>query len=281
MEQYIDINFNKDFAHSSSLLLEIDTQQFSFLIYDKQNGKIHALKRMSFNNQLKGTAFTEQLKSIINKEDLLHLLFKETKISLTFQAFTLVPKTIFDEVYKEKYLNHSAHVSMNENIDVNSIHAFFLKNIFSCNSGLKAYLQHAFPGAKFFHLTSSLLEYTAQNNEDFANSQLIIDVHQDVIHLLYMQEKKLLYLNQFQYKNKEDFLYYVLLVCDQLDVDRTLCELKLSGFITIESELYTELYKFFSGISFVPALEHFTVPEELQSLPVHYYTTLMSLHLCA
>jgi hypothetical protein len=280
MEQYIDTGFSKDFAHNCNLLLELETQQLAFLICDKQSGKIHALKRLSFNTSTNSAAFLEQLKNVINKEDLLHLPFRETRISLAFHAFTLVPRSMYEESLSEKYLTHSAHVYTKDSVDVNSVKSFFLKNIYSADANLTSYLKQTFPGIKLFHITTSLLEYAAQNKDDFAASQLIIDVRQDMMHILYMQQKEFIYLNQFQYTNKEDFLYYVLLVCDQLDIDRTMCDLKLSGYITSDAILYNELYKFIANISFVQEQEHFKMPEELRNLPMHYYNTLMSLYLC-
>mgnify|MGYP003379198417 CR=1 FL=1 len=78
-------------------------------------------------------------------------------------------------------------------------------------------------------------------------------------------------MNQFRFVNKEDFLYYVLLVSDQYNIDRENCDLKLSGEIMPDSLLFGELWKFFKTISFVPLNENIVLPKELQEKPFYYY----------
>lgn len=280
MEQYIDTAFSKDFSHNSSLLLEIETKQVSYLIYDSSNGRIQVLKQMTISGQFNGVSFHEELKNLINKEDLLHLRFASVKINLAMSAFTLVPKLLFEETLMEKYLSFSAQVDTKHAVSVNAVKPFLLKNVFACDAQLKTYLQKTFPDAKIFHLTTALLQFAAQHTDDLASSQLILDVRQDILHILYLQKNELIYLNQFQYKSKEDFLYYVLLVCDQLDINRNECNLQMSGYITTESTIYAELYKFFRNISFAQSREYFILPKELTEVPLHFYNTLMSLHLC-
>ncbi|MBC8046556.1 MAG: DUF3822 family protein [Fimbriimonadaceae bacterium] len=281
MEQFVDASFNRNFTQHYSLLMELERQQLAFVIYDKSTGKIAALKRITFPQGINGSDFSSRLKNIINAEDILHIPVKETKISIAWPAFMLVPETLFEEELAGDYLKYNTHVAEKETTEVNYIRGLTIKNVFVIYKELKKYLSATFPNAKIFHTSTALLEYIQAHKNDMHAAQLIFDVRQDHMHIIYLENKELKFCNQFQFKNKEDFLYFALLVSDQLQIDRNVSDLKLCGYIIEDSVLYNELYKFFRNIGFINTPDHLKLPAASEITSLHYYTTLFSLHLCA
>lgn len=281
MEQFTDPQFNRDFTQQYSLLIELELQQLAFVLYNSSNGRIAVLKRISMSSFSGGTDAVAAFKKVVNAEDLLHVPVKDVKISFVWNAFTCIPHTMYDEALKEQYLTYAAGSLPHHITAVNYIRPFFIRNVFAVEAALQAYLLQTFPAAVFFHVSTSLLEYAALSKDEKGPAQLILDVRQDLIHLVYISKGELQYCNQFHFKNKEDFLYFILLVCDQLEIDRDNCNLQLSGYITQDSALYNELYKFFRNISFAAVQEHFKISELGPDIAVHYFNTLLNLHLCA
>ncbi|MBC8172709.1 MAG: DUF3822 family protein [Chitinophagales bacterium] len=279
MEQFTDTSFNKDFTQHYSLFLEIEEQQISFVICDYNAGKIAVLKRIGFNEVTNGTDFLTRLKTVISKEDFLHIPVKEIKIALTFPAFTLVPRMFFEEELAEKYLRYQANITVKETAEVNYIKKLFIKNVFAVDENLRRYISDTFTAPKIFHTTTALLARAADQKDDFSDSQLWIDVRQQLFHILYFENKEFKYLNQFQYKNKEDFMYFILLVSDQLKIDRNISDVKFSGHIVANSVLYNEVYKFFRNVSCADAYEHVSISAD-EEIPLHFYHALLSLQAC-
>ncbi|MFN8293513.1 MAG: DUF3822 family protein [Chitinophagales bacterium] len=62
---------------------------------------------------------------------------------------------------------------------------------------------------------------------------------------------KLQLFNCFEYKTAEDFLYFLMLVCDSTQVNRTETPLVFSGKIQKESKIYDVCYRYFSNIVFL------------------------------
>ncbi len=123
-------------------------------------------------------------------------------------------------------------------------------------------------------LTHKLKEYAVPAGNGY------LDIKPGVVFILYYEKKEFMYLNMFRFVNKDDFLYYVLLIAEEFGIDRTTAMLTLSGEIIPDAQLYDELWKFFSHINFLPANEHIQLPEALQQKPMHMFNTLLSLDVC-
>ena len=279
MYQYIDKEFNKDFTKHYSLLFQLDEQQYSYAIYEKRSGNLHVLKSVQLNSASSGDMLNK-LRISVTSEDLLQVPFSEVKIGITNTAFTLIPRVIFEEEMTKNYLELSAEVKKEDHILVNNINKIFIKNVFSIPDQEFKYVNDIFSSPKLFHIGTALLETVVRNKDNFFKQQLIIDIKPGILHILFFENKEFKFMNQFRFVNKDDFLYYVLLVADQYAVDRNSCDLKLSGEIMPDSLLFGELWKFFKTISFLPTNENIILPKDMQEKPLYIHNSLLSLDLC-
>lgn len=93
-----------------------------------------------------------------------------------------------------------------------------------------------------------------------------------------MHEGRPVYSNQFNYTGKEDLLYYVLLVYQQLDLNAMEFPLIVSGLVDSDSQLYQMLFQFVSNIRTAdPALPVSQETLGQQQLQPHYLTCLFEL----
>jgi len=88
---------------------------------------------------------------------------------------------------------------------------------------------------------------------------------------------KLQLFNRFDYQTAEDFLYYLLLVCDELKTDREKIPLVLCGTITQQSKIYDVCYRYFSNILFLKPDTGRHYSKALAEVPAHIHFTLYSL----
>lgn len=279
MVQFTDSDFNKDFAGHYSLLFQLEEQQYSYAVYEKRKGKLQVLRTVTFNSGNQPDAMN-RLKVSMTSDDILQAPFQEVRIGIVHAPFTLVPRVLFDEQLAQASLSLSASVPAGDHVAYNQVRGVFIKNIFSVPAGYKQFLEEVFQSPKWYHAGTALLESATRNKDQFADQQLVLDIKPGVIHLLYYEKKELLFMNQFRYVNKDDFLYYVLMIAEQYGVDRDSCDLKLSGEIVPDSQLFGELWKFFRNISFLAPNEHIVLPGELQEQPMYMFNTLLSLDLC-
>ena len=80
----------------------------------------------------------------------------------------------------------------------------------------------------------------------------VAKTHLDVI---VTNNSELLLINSFAYDTKEDFIYYILFVAEQLDLDTEKFLLTLSGVISKYDDIYKITYKYIRNINFVKVKE--------------------------
>ncbi len=279
MLQYLDKDFNKDFTRHYSLLFQLEEQQYSYAVYEKRTGKLQVLKTVQLNNAAPGDMLTK-LRISVTSEDMLQAPYHEIKIGISYAPFTLVPRVLFEEDKAERYLSLSAEIASTDTVLSNNVKAVYARNIFALPANETKYLKEVFDHPKFYHIGSGLLELASRMKDQFTDQQLILDIKPGVMHILYFEKREFKFMNQYRYVNKEDFLYYVLLVAEQFMVDRNVCDLKLSGEIVPDSMLFGELWKFFKEISFLQMNENIVLPDTLKETPLYIYNTLLSLDLC-
>lgn len=88
---------------------------------------------------------------------------------------------------------------------------------------------------------------------------------------------KLQLLNKYEYQTVEDFMYFLLLVCDELKTDRTKIPLVLCGKILRQSKIYDACYQYFSTIIFLNPDNGKNYSKALKDIPKHLHFTLYSL----
>ena len=66
--------------------------------------------------------------------------------------------------------------------------------------------------------------------------------------MLYFKNKKLLFFNSFDYKSKEDILYFLLFSLSELSLNPDNIHLVCCGLIDLDSELYGLLYTYIRNI---------------------------------
>ncbi len=85
----------------------------------------------------------------------------------------------------------------------------------------------------------------------------------------------------FYYQDTKDVAYYLLNCCHQLDINQEEVRLLVGGLIDRQSALSTELHKYFLQITFEEIDESIKVTDELKELPLHYFSSILKMAVCA
>lgn len=107
-------------------------------------------------------------------------------------------------------------------------------------------------------------------------SQLFLHITPQEIYFFYLKGKQPQYYNSFLYKNKEDILYFTLLVYKMLNISTDTYPLALTGLIEKESEIYKFLYQYIRNIYIQEInieLDKNVIKEE--SLQPNYFANLL------
>jgi hypothetical protein len=89
----------------------------------------------------------------------------------------------------------------------------------------------------------------------------VADTHFEIV---VIQNQNLILYNSFDYKNSEDFIYFILFTAEQLHLNPNDFELKLVGSINHNDDLYQICFKYIRNVSFLEidsSLNNFTETE--------------------
>jgi len=86
----------------------------------------------------------------------------------------------------------------------------------------------------------------------------------------------MLFYNSFNYHSAEDFIYYLLFVCEQLHLNPETIEVVLLGEIEKNSTVYSLTQKYIRTIIFGERTDGAQYSYQLQTIPSNYYFTLFN-----
>ncbi len=205
---------------------------------------------------------------------------KNIQICISNSLYTLVPKVLFDEKELESYLsfNHPIEEKNQFIFHHTPLESFDAIVVFAIPRGLEFLLKAKLPPYQLLHFSSPILEAIGLNKME--ENELLINVQQEQFEIIYAPSGKIHFFNSFQYQSKEDFIYFLLYVMEQLKLERETSKLILVGEIEKGSAIYKLLYTYITEVSFAhkPANIHFSAV--LGELNDYSNVSLFHQHLC-
>ncbi|MDV7188428.1 DUF3822 family protein [Lutibacter sp. TH_r2] len=262
--------------NENSLSIQISLDGFSFCIYNSYEKEIVALS--SYELEYDTTITPEQhlvfIKDVFEKETILKSNFKSVLVTHYNNLITQVPKPFLDKDNLESYLKYSVKLLENDYVTFDEIENSDIVNVYIPFVNINNFLIDIYGTFVFKHSSTRLIETILVNYKNNDKDYMFINVLNNTFELVILKNTKFQLYNQFSFKTKEDFIYYLLFTAEQLELNPEEFELKLSGEIEKESELYTVCYQYIRNISF---LEVKNFPSLLNNeLSKHSYYTLLS-----
>ncbi len=117
---------------------------------------------------------------------------------------------------------------------------------FSIPETLKKLLDSYFVGAAIVPSTFGICKHILKDTHHI--SQLNLHITPGEGHFFYVVSKQPKYFNTFRYKNKDDLLYFTLLVYKMLELEPDSYPLSISGLVEKDSEVFKLLYQYIRNI---------------------------------
>ena len=148
------------------------------------------------------------------------------------------------------YLNFNVKTLATDFITFDDLEALNAKNVYVPYVNINNYLFQNFGEFEYKHHSTVLIEKLLKNTTT-KEKTMFVNVSKTSLDIVVLENKKLLLSNAFSYDSKEDFIYYVLFVAEQLNLDVQEFPLYLLGEITLKSKTYKITYKYIKNVSFL------------------------------
>lgn len=232
------------------LSIQLSLDGFSFCILDIDTNEIFLIKHFSFKNKSPNPEkHLENVAQLFETEELLQQKYGSVNITHVNNLSTLVPKALFDSDSLKQYIKYNSKIYKNDYIVFDPIENHDIINVYIPFVNINNFFLDKFGGFEYKHAATILVDNLLNTYKFSERPHVFVHVLETELEIVVIARNKLLLYNSFSYETKEDFMYYILFIAEQLQLNPEKFELILSGFIDKESDKYKMAYTYIRNVS--------------------------------
>ncbi len=241
----LDLSNLKD----SHLSIQFSLDGFSFCLFNKNTSTFTALYDYTFTEQHHTPQkLISNISSVFKTEELLKEKFDSVSVTHVNNLATIVPKPLFDEDNLKAYLKFNTKVFKQDYFVFDEIKNHDIINVYIPYVNVNNLLLDHYSGFDYKHYSTILIENLLNIYKYSLVPHMFVHVHNNHFEVIVIADKKLQLCNTFEFSTKEDFIYYILFVAEQLQMNPEKFELFLLGDIKEEDELFKIAYQFVRNV---------------------------------
>lgn len=263
------------------LSIQLSQDGFSFCIFDPRQNKYIGLQSFKFTDAGNPSSLNRILEELIPEVALLKQPYADTRIIFENRASTLIPEPLYDPGKEGAALSFNVDIAPDSRIKIDRLTISESRNIWAVPSVVDDTLNSFFPGSAVYHHSSVLIESMLMQNKNIeGDNRIYIHVRKGWFDILLFEGGRMLFYNTFDFKVREDFIYYIIYAIEQLGLNPETVRLILLGEIMKVSALYDISYKYVRHIEFAPRNSGYDYSYVFHDIPGHYYLNLLNLQQC-
>lgn len=263
------------------LLLQISPQGLTFCLYNQQLNKFLSIESVEIDQNYKISEAANILKSYISENEYLGQSYQFIKIFLETNTSTLVPSPLFNQDELNSFRQFNFRFDNHEKIFHEKLPNLDAYLVYSFPEKLVNTISETFKNYKCFGHSGAFIESLIVLNKNQKNqTTLYVNVRKSFLDITIFSNQKLLFFNTFKYSTKEDFIYFVIFVMEQLQLNPEEVELVLMGMIERNSGLFETVTKYVRNVRFQTKIEKFNYSYIFNELSIHKYINFLLFELC-
>ncbi|MEM7163386.1 MAG: DUF3822 family protein [Bacteroidota bacterium] len=163
----------------------------------------------------------------------------------------VVPTALFDDSTIENVYGLSFKQKRGQKLLFEKIKILNAFNVYPKIKGLEEGLISSFKNFKNTHYYSIILESLSRETKNSEEDRMYIHFNSSSFDLFIFSRDKLQLSNNFQFRNAEDMIYYILNALEHLDISRDKCPVFLMGEIENNDNSFLALRNYFSELIFM------------------------------
>jgi hypothetical protein len=262
----IDESFRESNSPDYDLVLQVTGRSCAFSIFDDRNNKFIALE-----------SYGVPLSLVIERNPWLKNSFRSVRVIVENNRSTLIPSVLFEEAEKGTYLNFSVEPEIEEKVLFDRLTRLDIVNIFGVSKPLHDQITGFFPGAMVCHVSTVLIESIWMNFKNLiTDRRIFIFVREEAFNMMIFEKKQLVYSNAFHFREPEDFIYYVIFVMEQLNLNPEEVPVTLLGDISTKTPHFDLIFKYIRNVDFALQNESTQYSYVFDDVPGHSFYTLLN-----
>ena len=243
------INKEIEKTHKKKLSIQFSLDGFSFCTTNTHNEVLEFSSYTFSKTKNSPELVLEKLQDIFKKEKSLQYDFETVTVIHQNNLNTLVPNEYFKKDALKSYLKYSIKTIATDLITFDELDFMNSKNVYVPYVNINNFLFQNFGEFEYKHYSSVLLEklFSIATNDICC----YIHVSKSTFDIVIIKNSNLQFFNIFEYKTKEDFMYYVLFTLEQLDLSTEETLVSILGDMEEDSDLFRLMYTYIRNIDFL------------------------------
>jgi hypothetical protein len=279
VNSFVDESFDPKSLADLQLVLQLGNDGLFAVIFDKEKNKYIAFEYYSFQQVYNADLLGDLFDIALKESKFLSHRYKAVSCSVVNSISTIVPAALFEDDRKKVYLKFNSSLQGDELVMVDEIRNLDAKNVFGLPFSIKSKLDSLYIKVTYHHFSSALIETLLSQNKNETKKKLFVHVQASHFEALVIEGKKLIFYNTFNYHSAEDFMYYLLFVCEQLQMNPENTETVMIGEIERTSAIYSLTQKYIRNLKFGERTDNSVYSYQLQTFPKHFYFSLFNSYL--
>lgn len=262
---------NQNDIEKCHLSIQLGLDGFSFCI--RNNEQILAIE--SYHHAL------SQLEDVIKNHEWLSKNYASTNVSVVSKKHTLIPEAIYEPNKHADYLQFNHNRSEKAEVVADKLQQIDAHQVYGISVPEKEIISTFFPKANIRHCGSTLIDNLLAENKNPETTKLFVNIQEKHMDVVVINHKGLQLFNSFRHQSAEDFIYYTLFVCEQLNLNPEEIDLCFLGELEKQSAIFDLTYKYIRNIQLIKRKPSIQLSPVINQIPEHFYYTLLHQHLCA
>ena len=261
-----------------SVLLGMDN--LSYAIYDRKIIDVIEFNSLCFNYSQRPDTILTYLEKVYEENKILHHDFNIVKVIYQNHLCTLVPNELYSSENHKDYLKYNVKTFGDDLEGIDVLPEVNAKNLYLIPKTIDKYFSEKY-AEKYQNkhhvsiLINALMRYFSKTDKSY----FFVNVYQHSIQIIYIKSGKLQFYNTFLYYTKEDFIYYILFVMEQLGLNPDIQPLTFLGQVTTDDDNYKMAYKYIRHLNFF-SVDHFNISDTFYAdnpqIQKHFYFELLN-----
>lgn len=280
-QQVTDETISSGTAGSFALICLADPHYFQFVLLDTKRTKFIALRDYRLS-QATNSLYTEGFFSQVFEQDDLLKTMRPGKVIVAVNSSdtVLVPEPLFSKENSIDVLQLTSRVPDDHNVYDDKLKLAPIHQVYSVPQSLLSETGSFFNEAFLVNARSAFTDAMLLMYKHHKEPVLSVNVRPEAMDVVAVTGGSLLFANTFTYHNGEDFIYYLLFVLEQLQLNPDQTSVHLYGDLEKTSSAWMVSRKYIRNLSFGDRPESVSFSYGFEKLNAHQYFFLFTQHLC-
>jgi hypothetical protein len=208
------------------------------------------------------------------------LNYSSVNIAYTGGNSILIPGVLFDSSDSNHYWAQLNRPDDDQVLLTDKIKMLDAFSVFTIPQSFEMVMRKNFPGSTIHHHSSSLIESVLLEHKNASDEILTVNIRSSCFDILVNKGRNLVFHNSYSYQSPEDYVYFILHVCEKLGLNTEKVKVVMIGEVARQSAIHNITLKYLRQVTFGSRPGLYKYSYIFEDIPAHFYFGLFSQELC-